>query len=314
MTNVPTIDLSKLDQDALSQIDRACRDHGFFLVINHGLEEHLAKLQKEAAGFFAHPMAVKRQVMRTADNPMGYYDRELTKQKRDLKEVFDFYAPRTEGNFGRMPWPQDEPAFRDVLCDYFYASGDLSKRLVKILCQTLGQAEDSLDSAFSEAPTSTARLNHYPSSDHLEPEEQAKVEALGDMALGHHTDPGAITLLYQDDVGGLETHSDEDGWIPVPPVPGAIVVNVGDVMQVWSNGQYKAAIHRVVPVPAGKSRYSMPFFFQPSATALIEPIAALGAPKYRPFTWKEFIQGRIDDNFANIGEDDIQVDRYKIAS
>ena len=134
------------------------------------------------------------------------------------------------------------------------------------------------------------------------------------MALGHHTDPGAITLLYQDAVGGLETYSQEKGWIPVPPQPGAIVVNVGDVMQVWSNGQYKAAIHRVVPVPAGKSRYSMPFFYQPGSKVVIEPIASLGPPKYRAFTWKEFIQGRIDDNYANIGEDDIQVDRYKIAS
>ncbi len=314
MPNVPTIDLQNVDQGALDQIDRACRDHGFFLVTNHGLEDHLEQLQSQAERFFAQPLAVKRKVFRTADNPMGYYDRELTKQKRDLKEVFDFYAPRTQGSFGRMPWPDGESEFRDVLCDYFYASGDLSQRLLKLLCRALGQPENALDAIFAEAPTSTARLNHYPSTDHLEPGEQAKVEALGDMALGHHTDPGAITLLYQDSVGGLETFSQEMGWIPVPPQPGSIVVNVGDVMQVWSNGQYKAAIHRVVPVPAGKSRYSMPFFYQPGSKAVIEPLPDLGTPQYRPFTWKEFIQGRIDDNFANIGEDDIQVDRYKIAS
>ncbi len=314
MPNVPTIDLANVDQAALDQIDQACRDHGFFLVVNHGLEGHLTNLQRAAEKFFAQPMAAKRKVMRSADNPMGYYDRELTKQKRDLKEVFDFYAPRTEGSFGRMPWPEDAPEFRDTLCAYFYASADLSKRLLRLLCKTLGLPEDALDAAFASAPTSTARLNHYPSSDHLEPEERTKVEPLGDLALGHHTDPGAITLLYQDDVGGLETLSDEKGWIPVPPKPGAIVVNIGDIVQVWSNGQYKAAVHRVVPVPAGKSRYSMPFFYQPGSKAVIEPLAAMGAPNYRAFTWKEFIQGRIDDNYANIGEDDIQVDRYRIAS
>lgn len=314
MVHVPTIDLSALNTNALDQIDKACRDHGFFIVINHGLEEHLTRLQHQAEKFFAQPAEVKREVMRSADNPMGYYDRELTKQKRDLKEVFDFYAPKTEGNFGRMRWPNNEPEFQKTLCDYFYASAKLAQKLTGILCQTLGQPNEALRAAFESPPTSTARLNHYPSTDHLEPEERGKVEPLGDMALGHHTDPGAITLLYQDAVGGLEAYSQEDGWIGVPPTPDSIVVNVGDVMQVWSNGAYKAALHRVVPVPSGKSRYSMPFFFQPGSTATIEPLPGLGKPNYRSFTWKEFIQGRIDDNYANIGEDDIQIDRYRIAS
>jgi len=314
MTKVPTIDLAKLDQAAIDQIDRACCDHGFFLLINHGLEDHLSKLQSQAEAFFAMPHEKKRSVMRTADNPMGFYDRELTKHKRDQKEVFDFYAPRSANGFGRMPWPDEPEGFRETLCAYFHASGELSDKIMKILCRTLGQPEDALDDVFASGPTSTARLNHYPYADPLEPEEQAKVEALGDMALHHHTDPGAITLLYQDDVGGLETHSDEDGWIPVPPNPAALVINIGDVVQVWSNGRYKAAVHRVRHVPAGKSRYSIPFFYQPGSKAVIEPFAALGKPKYRQFTWREFIQGRIDDNYAMTGEDDIQVDRYRIAS
>ncbi len=314
MGHVPTIDVSNIDAKALSEIDGACRDHGFFLAVGHGMDDHLQNLMTQAQAFFALPKSEKRAVMRSADNPMGYFDRELTKQKRDQKEVFDYYAPRPRSGPGRMRWPDRPQGFKDALCAYFYASSELAKALMDLVCRALGQPDGTLDQAFSGSPTNTARLNHYPPSDLLETSERKGVTPLGDMALHHHTDPGAITLLYQDEIGGLETLSDENGWIPVSPNPDALVINIGDVAQVWSNGQYKAAVHRVVPVPSGTSRYSMPFFYQPSSTAVIEPIAALGEPKYRPFTWKEFIQGRIDDNYAAVGDEDIQVDRYKIAS
>ncbi len=314
MSAVPTIDLEALDGAALSAIDIACRDHGFFLLANHGLEDQVDELWRVTRAFFHGSRANKESVLRRADNPMGYYDRELTKRKRDGKEVFDFYATRSPSGTTRMPWPAEPQGFEEVLTRYFLAGSDLSRRVMRVLCRAAGTAEAALDAPFAERETSIARLNHYPSSDPLPEALREGVPALGDMALHHHTDQGAVTLLLQDQVGGLQAHSSEDGWIDVPPEPGTLVVNIGDLVQVWTNGRYKAALHRVTPMREGSERYSAPFFFQPGPEATIEPLPGFGAPRYRPFPWIEYISGRINDNYADLGEDDIQVERYRIAS
>ena len=133
------------------------------------------------------------------------------------------------------------------------------------------------------------------------------------MALGHHTDPGVITLLLQDETGGLQTQTRDGRWIDVPPRPGTVVVNLADCVQVWTNDRYRAAVHRVVPMTE-RSRYSIPFFANPPRECLIEPIGALveAGAAYRPFTWREFMQGRVDDNYTDLGVDDIQISRYRL--
>jgi isopenicillin N synthase-like dioxygenase len=134
------------------------------------------------------------------------------------------------------------------------------------------------------------------------------------MALHHHTDPGAITLLLQDDCGGLQARSRAHGWIDVPPLAGAIVVNVGDILQVWTNDRCTAGVHRVVPITAPQGRISIPFFYQPKVDAVVEPwLAGAETPHYRGFSWQEYIRGRVTDNYSDIGEEDIQIDRYKVA-
>lgn len=329
MTRVPTIDLRRIDADALRAIDAACADHGFFLLTNHGLDEAAATMWRAAEMFFTGPSAVKRSVLRTADNPFGYYDRELTKQKRDLKEVFDFQAIDRPSSVARQRWPGggDGEAFRAALTDYFRVAGVLAAQTLRLVCTALGVAPDALDHAFGDRHTSTARLNYYPAYDPLSAQERGQVNGLGDMALHHHTDPGAITLLLQDDVGGLQTRSDADGWIDVPADPAALVVNMGDVMQVWTNDRYKAALHRVQHrvrdrerhvVSANDSpraRYSTPYFFQPASDTVVCPLdfPSESKPRYRSFSWREYIQGRIDDNYADLGEDDIQISRYRMA-
>ena len=113
---------------------------------------------------------------------------------------------------------------------------------------------------FGALHTSAARPNFYPIDDPMSEDEVKSVTPLGDMALHHHTDPGDITLLIQDDAGGLQAFSDSLGWVDVPPSENSIVVNVGDVMQVWTNDECVAGVHRVVPVERDKGRYSSPFF------------------------------------------------------
>ena len=144
-------------------------------------------------------------------------------------------------------------------------------------------------------------------------DERDGLAELGPTALGYHTDPGVLTLLLQDAVGGLQADSETHGWIDVPPRPGTVVVNLGDVMQVWSNDRFRAAVHRVLPMTT-TTRMSIPYFFNPARDSTIEPIAALAAdtPRYRPFTWREFMGARNADNYADEGADDTQVTDFAL--
>jgi len=316
---IPTINLQQIEVtgEGLSELDAACREHGFFLLSHHGLDKAISSMWAASRAFFAEPSVVKKEVERTESIPLGYYDRELTKRQRDLKEVFDYMQSRADGS-DLNQWPAGQPEFRQAMDAFFDAASQVAERTLAQVYRALG-ATSPRDAMLphGDARTSTVRLNYYPPNDPLSPEEQAETKGLGDMALHHHTDPGILTLLVQDMSGGLQTLSTERGWLDVTPEAGTIVVNLGDAMQVWSNDLYRAAIHRVLPMRdiGCLGRFSTPYFFNPSRDAVLEPLSALSdtAPQYRSFTWKDYIKGRVDDNFADIGEDDIQIERFRIS-
>ena len=274
---------------------------------------------KNSQAFFSQSSEAKRQVIRKEDIPLGYYDRELTKRKRDLKEVFDYMQPREDGSDVNQ-WPIDSPAFYSSMTNFFVNASSVAERTLQLVYRALGGNSITESVMPLGAPrTSTVRLNYYPVSDPLAKSEQNEVPGLGDMALHHHTDPGILTLLLQDMTGGLQTLSKEHGWIDVVPEQGTIVVNLGDALQVWSNDAYRAAVHRVLPISSlssgGSGRYSTPYFFNPKSDAVLEPLKALSKdePVYRSFTWREYIKGRVDDNYADVGEDDIQISQFRVA-
>ncbi len=317
---VPTIDLKAAEKDVtiLSPLDAACRDHGFFLLRNHGMDDAIEQMWRAASAFFDQPSEVKREVLRTESIPLGYYDRELTKRKRDLKEVFDYMQPRADGS-DRNQWPAGQSEFFDALSRFFTEASSVAERTLRLVYRALaGDGISQLATPEGDPRTSTVRLNYYPVADPLSGDEQLAVAGLGDMALHHHTDPGVLTLLLQDMTGGLQTLSKEDGWIDVTPEESTIVVNLGDSLQVWSNDNYRAAIHRVVPMTTLKNgsdgRFSTPYFYNPKGDAMLEPLSALSAdtPLYRPFTWREYIKGRVDDNYTDLGEEDIQIAQYRV--
>jgi len=315
---IPTINLEEAESPGsdLSRLDAACREHGFFLLSHHGLESAIEAMWAESRAFFAQPSDVKRAVGRSEQVPLGYYDRELTKRRRDQKEVFDFMQPREDGS-DLNQWPEGRPQFRSAMEGFFDAASGIAARTLSIILRALNASMSTASVSVAGDPrTSNVRLNYYPEHDPLSADESSHVTALGDMALHHHTDPGILTLLLQDDSGGLQTHSLSSGWIDVSPVPGTIVVNLGDAMQVWSNDHYCAAVHRVLPMTTigCSGRFSTPYFFNPPGNATLESLipAHLESPKYRVFTWKEYIKGRVDDNFADLGEDDIQIERFRI--
>ena len=310
MANIPIIDLKKAeDSNQIEQLSSACEDHGFFFLKNHGMEKEITEMWKESKAFFNLSRKEKLKIIRTDENPLGFYDRELTKRKRDLKEVFDYMRPRKDSKDYNQ-WPSSQK-FQQTMLNFFEKASDVADI-------TLGLVFRSIKTSFSVFPsgdkkTSTVRLNYYPVDDPLNLEEKDNTLSLGDMALHHHTDPGILTLLLQDMSGGLQTYSKESGWIDIPPEKDTIVVNLGDAMQVWTNDKYVAALHRVT-TRVFSERYSTPYFFNPSNDAVIQPLQALSKshPKFSSFTWKEYIQGRVNDNYSDIGEEDIQIDRFRL--
>ena len=315
MESVPTIDISRPTATSLEALDAACRDHGFFLLEGHGLDDVIERTWEQTTRFFASPPELKRSVRRSEDNGLGYYDRELTKRKRDHKEVFDFIEPGGPIGLARNRWPEGVDGLRETLTDFFEAFGELSAETLRLVHRALGLPPEVVARHGASVAVSTVRLNHYPVGDPLDAVEQEGLAPLGDVALGQHTDPGVITLLLQDDTGGLQTLTRNGHWINVAPLPGTIVVNLADCVQVWTNDRYRAAVHRVVPMTS-RNRYSIPFFFNPAVDTLIEPIRELcgGEPAYRPFTWGEFIAARVNDNYADLGAEDTQVSHFRLGA
>ena len=312
MDAVPVVDISNPSATSLAAIDRACRDHGFFLLEGHGLDAVIEHTWAECARFFDADRSVRLAIERDADNPLGWFDRELTKRKRDHKEVFDFVDPVAPGRSEVNRWPELE-GFQDSMIRFFDAFSELADRTLGLLHDTLELGPESRTKMMGDRRSSTVRLNHYPVGDPVPESERDELVELGETALGYHTDPGTLTLLLQDDTGGLQAESLSDGWIDVPPRAGTVVVNLADAVQVWTNDRYRAAVHRVVPMTQQR-RFSIPYFSNPTRHAMVEPLPELLElpAKYRAFDWSDFMRARTDDNFEDLGAADTQISDYLI--
>jgi len=313
MIVVPTVDISDPTSTSLQAIDAACRDHGFFLLSGHGLDDLISQTWIQTRRFFDADRSVRTSITRSQDNPLGYFDRELTKRKRDTKEVLDFIDPTQTLLDARNQWPDGLPDFKEVMVEFFDAFSNLADRTLSLLHDALQLTAHSRSLTSCARTSSTVRLNHYPIGDPVPVNERDGLADLGETALGYHTDPGVLTLLLQDNTGGLQTQARDGHWIDIAPIDGTIVVNLGDMMQAWTNDRYRAAIHRVVPMTTQR-RFSIPYFSNPQRDAIIEPIPELctAGPRYRPIQWRSFMAARAYDNFTDLGTDDTQVSDYQI--
>jgi isopenicillin N synthase-like dioxygenase len=319
---VPIIDIgaivgdasSAVAQDAVESIARACRDWGFFQVVNHGISPGLIDATwRETEAFFHQSVAAKEALLRTRENPWGYYNNELTKNQRDKKEVFDYTTDGTDPIYhAANRWPESSPGFRDTLRRYRDAVTDLGLSLLEAFCVGLDLPADFMRADFASNHTGFVRLNYYPVRDPLE---DAVVEHLpvADLGVHHHTDAGALTVLLQDSVGGLQVFRD-GCWHNIAPVAGAFVINTGDMMQVWSNDIYQAAIHRVLAM-SESDRFSIPFFFNPSASTDVAPLPSVVSrerpARYRTINWSDFRGQRTDGDYADYGPE-VQIAQYRI--
>jgi len=313
MIVVPTVDISDPTSTSLQAIDSACREHGFFLLSGHGLDDLISQTWVQTRRFFDADRSVRTSITRSQDNPLGYFDRELTKRKRDTKEVLDFIDPTQTLLDARNQWPDGLPDFKEVMVEFFDAFSILADRTLSLLHDALQLTAHSRSLTSCARTSSTVRLNHYPIGDPVPANERDGLADLGETALGYHTDPGVLTLLLQDNTGGLQTQARDGHWIDIAPTDGTIVVNLGDMMQAWTNDRYRAAIHRVVPMTTQR-RFSIPYFSNPQRDAIIEPIPELctAGPRYRPIQWRSFMAARAYDNFTDLGTDDTQVSDYQI--
>jgi len=308
---VPVIDIRDLGGlEVGAAIDRACRDWGFFQVTRHGIEQAVIEaIFAQSHRFFEQPTADKRRILRDADNPWGFFDRELTKNRQDRKEIYDFGPDRGDGRAPRWPDGPIRLHFEPAVRACYASCMALSLRLLSVIATNLGVDGQVLASGFADSMhTSFLRLNFYPKST-LDDAQGAAQEAFG---VGEHTDAGALTILLQDEQPGLEVQRD-GRWHLVQPRSDALVVNIGDIVQVWSNDRYRAAPHRVL-TNATSDRFSIPFFLNPSYETGYEPLPATVTSDrpaaYRRISWREFRDLRAAGDYADIGEE-VQIHHYR---
>ncbi len=281
---LPVIDVSALVDgtapDAVAaEIDRACRDTGFFYAVGHGvparIQTQLAELARE---FFARPEEEKARIaMRHGGRawrgwfPLGG---ELTSGVADCKEGLYFGDelatddPRVRAGLplhGPNLFPARPAGLRDAVLDYMRAVTDVGHRLLRGISRALGLDEGWFDRNLTAAPTMLFRIFRYPPLlDH------APEDAPAAWSVGEHTDYGLLTILAQDAVGGLEVRA-PDGWIAVPPVPDAFVVNLGDMLERMTAGRYRSTPHRVRNT-SSQDRLAFPLFLDPAWDVEVLPV------------------------------------------
>ncbi|XP_010543724.1 PREDICTED: flavonol synthase/flavanone 3-hydroxylase [Tarenaya hassleriana] len=292
--NIPIIDLAGLFSDdqalqtdktsVLEQISEACREWGFFQVLNHGVKPELMDGTREAWREFFHlPVEMKQCFANTPKTYEGYGSR-LGTEKGAILDWSDYYflhvLPLRLKDFNK--WPSLPPNIREVVDEYGKELVKLGGRLMKVLSLNLGLRQDQLQNAFGGDDVGAClRVNYYPKCPRPE-------LALG---LSSHSDPGGMTILLPDDqVAGLQVLKD-DAWITVKPLPHAFIVNIGDQIQVLSNSRCKSVEHRVI-VNSERERLSLAFFYNPKSDIPIRPLQDLvgpgNPPLYPPMTFDQY--------------------------
>ena len=261
------------------QIQAACRLRGFFYVTGHGVPPGLLdELADASAEFFALPLADKLEIAmeRGGRAWRGYFPvgAELTSGQPDLKEGLYFGAElpgddeRVRAGLplhGRNLFPRQVPRLGPLVLAYTDALTSLGQAVLAGIAQSLGLDAGYFAAGYTADPTILFRIFHYPPSP---PQAQG-------WGVGEHTDYGLVTLLAQDDSGGLQVAAPE-GWISAPPIPGTLVCNIGDMLDRLTGGWYRSTPHRVRNL-SGHGRLSFPFFLDPGFGAEVPPLPDLAA-------------------------------------
>ncbi|MGF6821386.1 isopenicillin N synthase-like dioxygenase [Microbacterium sp. ZKA21] len=281
--NLPILDLSRLDAgpEAAAQfrddLRAATHDVGFFYLTGTGVPPELTeRLHRAARDFFALPVEDKLAIENINSPHFRGYTRvggERTQGEVDWREQIDIGPERETVSggpaFNRLIgpnlWPAAQPELRDVVLEWHAKLSDVARKLLRAWALALGAEEDYFESNFGE-PSTLIKIVRYPGTDEPEPQQ----------GVGAHKDSGVLTLLWvEPGKGGLQVERDGE-WVAAPPVDGAFVVNIGELLEYATDGYLKATNHRVISPQAPDERISVPFFFNPALDRTL-PIIELPA-------------------------------------
>jgi len=282
-STLPLIDLSLLDGSAEDQqrfrteLRRATHEVGFFYLVGHGVDDdQFATMIDTARRFFALPEHEKLAIENSLSPHFRGYTRvggELTLGKQDWREQIDIGAERDAVAAGEGVedywvlegpnlWPESLPELRTETLAWIARLNGIGDRLLSAWAEALGAPADHFEQAFGERPSPNMKIVRYPGKSGPVPEQ----------GVGAHKDLGVLTLLYvEEGKAGLQVEKDGE-WIDAPPVPGAFVVNIGELLEVATDGYLKATLHRVISPAEGDERISIPYFHGPALDAEIPSI------------------------------------------
>lgn len=304
---LPIIDLASADRiSTANSIRQACMDCGFFYLVNHGVDENLCQKVFEAnEAFFSLPLEEKMKLARKEHR--GYtplYAENLdpsSSSKGDSKESF-YIGPLEEiTSLGFLnQWPSEEvlPGWRSTMEDYCRQVLTAGERLVLLIALSLNLDETFFyDVGAFNPPFGFLRLLHYPGE-----LDESNEEIYGASA---HSDYGMITLLATDGVAGLQVCRDKSKkpqiWEDVQNIPGTFIVNIGDMMERWTNCLFRSTLHRVMP--RGQERHSMAFFLDPNPDCMVECIKSCcsesNPPRFPPIRSGDYLQERLKATYGS---------------
>ncbi len=311
-TSIPVIDISPLYGDDLAgaravatDIRRASVEAGFFYIRGHHMPPDLMRATLMASKFFfSRPDAEKRaiQVNGAHRGYVPFAQTTLGRQyKADLKESFNFAFPFAADDpdvvagkplIGVNQWPQGEEVWRSVLEDYYRTLFEVGQRVLEGFALALDAPRTYFRDLYKR-PLVRTRLLHYPPQPEGSGEDQ--------FGAAPHTDWGCMTLLWQDQVGGLQVRNRAGQWIDAPYIEGTFVVNIGDMLERWSNDLFVSTPHRVVNA-SGRERYSIPMFYDPDFDTVVECLPNCSGPgnppKYPRTVAGEYITAKYDEAYA----------------
>ena len=278
---IPIIDLSllasgKKDNAAVEEIGKACREVGFLYVKNHGIPRKLTNdILAAGSEFFGRRPAEKEEVLLDTRIrgylPLGYrsYDGESIAATSN-QEGFWMGPDRPLKSDNRLDgpnlWPENSRLLKSSMEAYYKAATELASVLQKAFALALGLPERFFSELFVDQ-SSLLKINHYPPQDNP--------TTVSNIGVVPHSDEGGFTILWQDNNGGLEVESKGGEWVVAPPIEETFVINLGDTMQIWTNGEFSSTPHRVIN-RSGVDRYSIPFFASPRWDAPVKPLLGPG--------------------------------------
>ncbi|MFK7944774.1 MAG: isopenicillin N synthase family dioxygenase [Paracoccaceae bacterium] len=304
---IPVIDISPLRDGTdpigvAKALNAASRSLGFIYIKGHGIPESaIDSARQTALQFFRSPSADKKKVAVSAHHRgwIGIGGAKMQDDaKADLKESYIWGLQDASGVLpdnhplrGPNQWPDCLPAMERDAMTYFHHAHDVAHHLMRGFALGLGRDPDTFLKTASR-PLSRASFVYYPPQDAVSGEQQ--------FGVGPHTDFGVLTVLCQDDVGGLQVQDTSGDWIHAPPIPGSLVVNVADLLARWTAGAYKSTPHRVVNSP-GQERLSLVLAFDPDPETLIDASDVFGAGTHgaeEPITCGDYLIWRFGKAFA----------------